>query len=305
MSPPEEIAMTLASIHLAFRNVALLFVASFLCVAHATAASCSTDLNAPQTPFRIYGDTYYVGTHGVASILIASEKGLVLIDGDLAQSVPQIVANIRTLGFRVQDVKLILNTHVHCDHAGGIAALQRLTGAVVWASPSSAAVLREGGVGHDDPQLGLVAPIDPVAHVQTLNDGETLHVGAIAVTAHFTPGHTSGGTSWTWLACEHARCLNIVYADSLNAVSADGFRFTSSTAYPNVLGDFARSFAVMDRLPCDILVSVHPEQSDLWTRLAARTQGNADALIDGAACKRYAANAQANLAKRVETEKKQ
>jgi metallo-beta-lactamase class B len=298
--------MNFSSVLFTPRNLVISAVATLLCLATpATAASCSTDFNAPQAPFRIYGDTYYVGTHGVASILIASNKGLVLIDGDLAQSVPQIVANIRALGFRLADVKLILNTHVHCDHAGGIAELQRMTGATVRASPSSAAVLRSGGVGRDDPQWGLAAPIAPVAHVQTLNDGEILHVGAIAVTAHFTPGHTPGGTSWTWDSCEHARCLRIVYADSLNAVSAPGFKFTSSAAYPNALGDFARSFALMSSLPCDVLVSVHPEQSDLWTRLAARNHGNADALIDRGACKRYAANARASLAKRAGIKKKQ
>jgi metallo-beta-lactamase class B len=294
--------MNVSSVLCTLRNLVLSIVASMACLPSSAAASCSADLNVPQTPFRIYGNTWYVGTHGVASILIASNKGLVLIDGDLAQSVPQIVANIRTLGFRLADVKLILNTHVHCDHAGGIAELQRMTGAVVRASPSSALVLRNGGAGRDDPQWGIAAPIDPVANVRTLSDGETLHVGAIAVTAHFTPGHTSGGTSWTWVACEHAQCLHIVYADSLNAVSADGFKFTASAAYPNALNDFAHSFAVMDSLPCDILVSVHPEQSDLWTRLAARTHGNADALIDRGACKRYVANARAALAKRVASE---
>jgi metallo-beta-lactamase class B len=280
-----------------------LATALFCLATPATAASCSAGLNAPQAPFRIYGDTYYVGTHGVASVLIASDKGLVLIDGDLAQSVPQIAGHIRALGFRLEDVKLILNTHVHCDHAGGIAELQRLTGAVVRASPSSAAVLSRGGVGRDDPQFGIAAPIAPVANVRTLTDGETLHVGALALTAHFTPGHTQGGTSWTWISCEHARCLHIVYADSLNAVSAPGFKFTASAAYPRALSDFAHSFAVLGGLPCDILVSVHPEQNDLWTRLDARTHGNADALIDRGACRRYVANARASVAKRVEMEK--
>jgi metallo-beta-lactamase class B len=293
--------MTFTPVVRASRDFVLPFVVALVCNAGpAGAASCPTDLNAPQKPFRIYGDTYYVGTHGVASVLIASDKGMVLIDGDLAQSVPKIVANIRALGFRLEDVKLILNTHVHCDHAGGIAELQRLTGAVVRASPSSAAVLSRGGIGRDDPQWGIAAPIAPVARVGTLTDGETLHVGAVAVTAHFTPGHTSGGTSWTWVACEGVRCLHIVYADSLNAVSAPGFRFTS---HPASLRDFDRSFAVLNRLPCDILVSVHPEQSDLWARLAARAHGSPDALVDRGACKRYAANARASLAKRVAAEK--
>jgi metallo-beta-lactamase class B len=271
--------------------------------AHAT--SCSAGLNAPQPPFKIYGNTYYVGTHGVAAMLIASDNDLVLIDGDLAESVPQIESNIRALGFRIKDVKLIFNSHVHCDHAGGIAALQRMSGAQVKASPSSAAVLRSGGAGRDDPQYDTEAPIAPVTNVSTLTDGETLTFGATAVTAHFTPGHTPGGTSWTWVSCEKQRCLHIVYADSLNAVSSPGFRFTDSRTYPHALADFEKSFATLGPLPCDILVSVHPEQSDLWTRLDARAHGNADALFDTGACRRYVESARANLAKRIAQEKAQ
>jgi metallo-beta-lactamase class B len=160
------------------------------------AVSCSAALNTPQQPFRIFGNTYYVGTHGVASILITSERGDVLIDGDLAQSAPMIADHIHALGFRIEDVKLILNTHVHCDHAGGIAALQRLSGAAVRASPASTVILARGGVSPDDPQLGIAAPIGPAARVSVVADGETLHVGSLAITAHFTPGHTAGGTSW-------------------------------------------------------------------------------------------------------------
>ncbi|HEY2446822.1 MAG TPA: subclass B3 metallo-beta-lactamase [Rhizomicrobium sp.] len=265
-------------------------------------ASCNAALNAPQRPFRIYGNTYYVGTHGVASVLIASREGSVLIDGDLAVSVPQIAANISSLGFALTDVKLILNSHVHCDHAGGIAGLQRMSGATVEASPSSAAILRQGGVGADDPQRGIGAPIAAAANVRTLTDGETLHVGAIAVTAHFTPGHTAGGTSWTWLACERKRCLHIVYADSLSAVSAPHFRFTGSDAYPRALDDFHRSFAVLSSLPCDILITVHPEFGNLWQRLDRRSRGNPDALIDSGACRRYADAAKKGLARRIAQE---
>jgi len=178
-----------------------------------------------------------------------------------------------------------------------------LTGAAVKASPSSAAVLAHGGVGRDDPQLGIAAPVAAVQNVSTLTDGETLKAGRIAVTAHFTPGHTPGGTSWTWVSCEHARCLHIVYADSLSVVSAPDFRFTDSAAYPHALADFEKSFAVLGALSCDILVTVHPEFNDLWTRLAARARGEADALVDTTACRRYVQAAQASLAKRVAREK--
>src|SRR5262245_44239225 len=145
--------------------------------------------NVPQQPFKIYGNTYYVGTHGLGSILITSSTGHVLIDGALPESVPQIVANIRSLGFRVEDIKLIVNSHGHFDHAGGIAELQKLSGARVAASQWTAEVMRRGAVPHDDPQFGLIIPIARIEQVQTLTDGETLRAGSVTVTAHLTPGH--------------------------------------------------------------------------------------------------------------------
>ncbi|MHB1205667.1 MAG: subclass B3 metallo-beta-lactamase, partial [Rhodospirillaceae bacterium] len=210
--------------------------------------------NKPHTPFAIYGNTYYVGVDGLSAILITSDAGHVLIDGALRESAPQIAANIKALGFRIEDVKLILNSHDHYDHAGGLGELQRLSGAAVKASASSAAVLRTGKAGRDDPQFSITDPYPPVAKVETLRDGETVKVGPLALTAHFTPGHTPGGTTWTWDSCEGARCLHMVYADSLTAVSSPEFRFTGSTALRNLQA----SIAVVRSLRCDILITPHP-----------------------------------------------
>ncbi len=246
----------------------------------------------PQAPFRVYGNTYYVGPHGLSSILITSEAGHVLIDGALPESVPQIVANIRALGFRIEDVKLIVNSHVHFDHAGGIAELQRLSGARVVASKWSAEVMTRGGVGRGDPQYGVLRPISPVAHVETLHDGESFHIGTLEVTAHLTSGHTPGGTSWTWKSCEGSRCLDMVFADSLTPVSADGFKFTQSREYPEALQDFEKSFAFFRTAPCDILLTTHPEVSELWKRLEERQRGvTPDPMIDRGACRDLADHA--------------
>jgi metallo-beta-lactamase class B len=258
--------------------------------------------NAPQAPFRIFGNAYYVGPHGVSAILITSDAGHVLIDGSLPESVPGIVAGIRSLGFRPEDIKLILNSHVHFDHAGGIAELQRLSGARVAATRPSARVLERGRSGPDDPQYGVIPDIARVKNVQVIADGETLRVGPLALTAHATGGHTPGGTSWTWKSCQGDRCLDIVYADSLTAVSAEGFKFTRSTEYPGALRDFDMSFSRLSAVACDVLVTTHPEASDLWDRLARRDGGAADALVDPAACRRYADSARARLRARVETE---
>jgi metallo-beta-lactamase class B len=266
-------------------------------------SSCADcpEWNMPQQPFRVYGNTYYVGTHGLASVLVTSPAGHVLIDGALPESVPQIAANIRALGFRVEDIKLIVNSHVHFDHAGGIAELQKLSGARVAGSAWTADVMTRGAVPRDDPQFGVIVPIARIAHVETFKDGETLRAGAVADTAHLTPGHTPGGTSWSWRSCEASRCLNMVYADSLTPVSADGFLFTRSKEYPRAVEDFERSYSFLDSTPCDILITPHPDVSSLWQRLARRSSAP-DALIDATACRVLAESSRERLKKRLATE---
>jgi metallo-beta-lactamase class B len=260
--------------------------------------------NKAQQPFRIYGNTYYVGPHGLSSILLTSGAGHVLIDGALPESVPQVVANIRSLGFRIEDVKLIVNSHVHFDHGGGIAELQRLSGARVAASPWSVEVLTKTGVGKGDPQFGSVRPVALIPQAATLRDGQTLRVGDIKLTAHFTPGHTPGGTSWTWKSCEEGRCLNLVYSDSMTPVSSDGFRFSDSREYPTAVRDFEKSFAFLRAAPCDILLTSHPDASGLWQRLEGRQRGvRPDPLVSPNACKELAGRASEQLRRRLESEK--
>lgn len=269
-----------------------------------TTAGCTScsEWNAPQRPFRIHGNTHYVGTHGLSAVLVTSGEGHVLLDGGLPESAALIMANIRALGFRIEDVKLILNSHAHFDHAGGLAELARASRAVVAASPASAPVLRRGTSGTDDPQYGVLLPFPPVPGVRIIADGDTVRVGTLALTAHFTPGHTPGGTSWSWKSCDQGRCLDFVYADSQTPVSAEEFLFTRSRTYPSVLDDFARGFAVLERLRCDVLLTPHPGASRLWERTAARDSGTAQALVDPDACRRYAAAARQQLARRVASE---
>jgi metallo-beta-lactamase class B len=280
-------------------TVFLVCVAAFL-----VRAQDRTTWNQPQEPVRMYGNTYYVGTRGLAAILITSADGHVLIDGALPESVPIITGNIRAAGFRVEDVKLILNSHPHWDHAGGIGELARLSGARVAASAPSARVFETGKSGPDDPQHGVLQPIDPVTRIEVVKDGETLRVGSLALTAHATGGHTPGGTSWSWRSCQDGRCLDMVYADSLTAVSADGFLFTRSRDYPDAIADFEKGFATLSALPCDVLMTPHPDASRLWDRIARRTQGvAADPVIDPGACDRLVEGARKGLAARVAREK--
>jgi metallo-beta-lactamase class B len=266
---------------------------------HSSCANCVA-WNKPHPAFRIYGNTYYVGTEGLSSVLITSATGHVLIDGALPESASRIAANIRSLGFRIEDVKLILNSHVHFDHAGGIAELRKLSGARVAASPWTADVMQKGAVPRDDPQFGIIAPIARIARVETFKDGDTLTAGALKITAHLTPGHTPGGTSWTWQSCENSRCLNLVYADSLSPVSSEGFRFSRRKEYPST-EDFERSFSFLESTPCDILITPHPDASGLWSRLERRVS-SPDALIDPTACRVLAERSRERLKQRLATE---
>jgi metallo-beta-lactamase class B len=261
--------------------------------------------NRPQTPLRIHGNTYYVGMAGLSSVLIHGDKGSILLDGDLPQSAPEIEAHIRQLGFKVEDIKLILNSHAHFDHAGGIAALQRDSGAEVVASPSGAEALRSGRVLADDPQAGFSDNSFPaVARVRTVRDGETVRVGDLAVTAHFTPGHTSGSTTWTWRSCENEKCLDVVYADSLNAISAPGFNFLADATHADLTVRLRKSIQTVANLPCDILISVHPEVSGADEKLKKlETKPATNPFIDPQACRAYARSYDKALDARIEQEK--
>ena len=265
-------------------------------------AQC-VDWNVPQRPLRLHGNTYYVGTHGLGAILITSPQGHVLIDGGLPQTAPLIRANIESLGFRMRDVKLILNSHAHYDHAGGIAELQRASGARVMASAWSASVMKSGKSQPGDPQLGLAFDYPAVSNVGTFTFEDTLRVGPIAVVPHATPGHTPGGTTWSWRACDAARCLDFVYADSETPVSADDFLFTKNTTYPNAIADFERGYATLERLSCDVLVTPHPGVSSLWDRVSPSDGTIGATLVDRGACTRYAANARRALEARVAKER--
>lgn len=249
--------------------------------------------NAPQKPFRIYGNTWYVGPHGLSALIVDTGRGLALFDGDLPESAPLIEANIRALGFDLRDVKWILNSHAHGDHAGGIAALQRASGAQVIASAEGARALALGGADPDDPQYGLAPGYPPVAHARVVRDGETLQLGNVAVTAHDTPGHTPGSTSWTWTSCSEGHCLHMVYADSLTALGSPGFRYRD---HPERVEAFRRSIATVAALPCDILLTPHPDASDFWQKVARRSSATDSApLVNAGACRAYAATAAARL----------
>lgn len=260
------------------------------------ASTCegSDDYDKPAPPVRIHGNTYLVGSCGISSILIAGDRGHILIDGGTEADAGIIAANIRYLGYRAQDIRFILTSHEHYDHVGGIAQLQRMSGAAVVTSAPAAGVIASGKPSGDDPQVGLSKPF-PAAEVgRIVADGEQVRLGNLMITAIATPGHTAGAMSWRWVSCDGGVCRTIVYADSLNPISNDSYRFSDHPAYVQA---FRASIARIAESPCDILLTPHPGASDMPKRLAAGTP-----LLDEEACKAYAATRSGQLEERLAKE---
>lgn len=256
--------------------------------------------NAPQAPFRIAERTWYVGVAGLSAILVETGQGLVLIDAGLPQSAPLIRANIRALGFRPENIVLIFLSHAHYDHAGGIAALQRVSGARVLAGTGAQAALRAGELLPDDPQYDPGAQgsrFPAVRRVEAIGDGESVAVGDVTFTAHHTPGHTRGGVTWTWRACGDSGCHDVVYADSLSPISADAYRFSAGAG--RAANSLRTSAAKIGSLPCDIFLSNHPAFFGMRGKLASDA---AEPFARPGECRAYAKNSIERLERRLREE---
>ncbi|MDH5833804.1 subclass B3 metallo-beta-lactamase [Luteimonas kalidii] len=270
-------------------------------VAATPPAPCTDDSgwNEPAEPLRLYGNTWYVGTCGIATLLVTSEGGHVLVDGGTPEAGPLILASIRTLGFDPGDVKAIVLSHEHFDHAGGLAALQDATGAPVFARAAAVATLGRGRSDRTDPQLEVLDPFPPVADVRLVPDDGIVRAGDVELRVVPTPGHTPGGTSWTWRSCDGDDCRQVVYADSLTAISDDVFRYSDEDAHPGYLAAFRETLDRVAALECDILVTPHPSASGLWERIGPHA---AQPLAEPGQCAGYARAARARLERRLAEE---
>lgn len=259
----------------------------------AAPTACAEDAgwSDPTPPRPVFGNTWFVGTCSISAILVTSSEGHVLIDAATEEAAPAIEANIRALGFRVEDIRVILNTHEHNDHAGGIARLQRDSGATVLARTDAARALASGKAGRGDPQFGVSEAFPPIANVHALADGEEVAVGPLRIANQPSPGHTLGGSSWSWRSCEGPVCRDVVFADSVTALTDDEFRYS---AHPDLVAAFRAGLDRIDALPCDILITTHVQASDLLARL-----DSAQPLVDAGACKAYAARGRKGLDERL------
>jgi metallo-beta-lactamase class B len=248
----------------------------------------------PAPPVRIFANVYDVGTCGIVVLLIASPEGHILLDGATAEAAPLVAANIEALGFRLDQVEWIGTSHEHHDHVGGVAELQRLTGAKLAARAEAKRQLETGVLDPADPQAGLLEPF-PAARVdRVLRDGEKLVLGPLAITMHATPGHALGSTSWSWRSCEGEVCHRVAFADSVSAVSHDDYRFSD---HPEYVAMFRRGMDAVEAIGCDLVITPHPGASTLYERLA----GDAP-LADPNACRGYAQLGRDNLEARLARE---
>ncbi|HWE23498.1 MAG TPA: subclass B3 metallo-beta-lactamase [Myxococcales bacterium] len=237
----------------------------------------------PREPFRVVGDVYSVGSAEVTAFLIASPKGHVLIDGGFAETAPQIIRNIDKLGFKLEDVKVLISSHAHFDHVGGLAELKRRTGAQVVASRAEAEALARGGKG--DPQFGDSLPFAPVYADRLLQDGGVVRVGPIELVAHVTAGHTQGCTTWTTVQREDGQALHVVFVCSVSV--PDEYRLIGNPRYPRAIEDYERSFRTLRSLPCDVLLGPHASFFQQDERRARIAEGAPNPFVDPAACAAY------------------
>lgn len=242
----------------------------------------------PAAPFHVIGPIYDVGTKGLAAYLIRTKDGAILLDGTLAENVPAIERNIAALGVPLRSVKFLLNSHAHFDHAGGLAALKRDTGATVAAMDADASALRSG-VAPSDVDYGVV-PFPRVAVDRVLHDGDTVRLGGVTMTALKTAGHTPGCTSWAMPVRDGARTLRVMFACSL---TIGGNRLIHNRGYPGIVGDYRRSFARLAGTQADVVLTAHPEVSQMADRRARADAGDSDGWVDRTQLERMVAMARA------------
>jgi metallo-beta-lactamase class B len=250
--------------------------------------------NAPVEPFRIAGNIYYVGAAEVTSYLVTTKAGHILIDAGFEETAPLIRANVEKLGFKVRDIRILLNTQAHYDHAGGLSEMKAATGATFMAMDREVPLLARGGLG--DPQFGDRFPYPPMQPERILRDGDRVSLGGTTLTARLTPGHTPGCTTWTMTARERLRKYEVVVMCSASVPTS--YQLIGNQKYPNAADDYRRTFSLLDEMNADIFLAAHGSMFDLLKKIDRMRAGEKpNPFIDPAALKAYADRARAAFEK--------
>jgi metallo-beta-lactamase class B len=231
--------------------------------------------NTPIEPFRVIGNLYYVGAEGIAAFLITTPEGHIVLDGGFEETVPHIRRNIETLGFRLEDVKILLNSHAHFDHVGGLAELARLSGAEVMISEPDVDVVESGGATDFLFAEEPMTHFPPVTVDRRLKDRDTVTLGGVTLTAQLTAGHTKGCTTWTLQVEEEGVSRDVVFVCSVNVL--EEMRLLEEPSYPGIREDFIAAFERLRSLPCDVFLVNHPgffQMEEKLERLRQGAEGN-------------------------------
>jgi metallo-beta-lactamase class B len=244
----------------------------------------SRSWNQPVEPFRIFGNIYYVGASDIASYLITTPRGHIVLDGGFEETAPMILANIEKLGFKAKDVKVLLSSHAHYDHAAGLLELKRRTGATFYSSAEDVAAHARGGVG--DPQFGDRFPYPPIQADRVLRDRQTVAIGGTTLVANLTPGHTRGCTTWS----ARVGGRDVVFMCSPTIPSE--YRIVGNPRYPDAAEDYRRHFARLKSLPCEVFLAAHGNFFGLKAKTERMRNGEKDAFIDPEGCRQFIATAE-------------
>jgi len=293
-----------------FRLVSLVLTGLFFVMvsgspSHAQATEEWRSWNRAVEPFRIAGNLWYVGASDITAYLITTPAGHVILDGGFVETAPQVLANVRKLGFDPKDVKYLLNSHAHMDHAGGLAELKRATGAQLVASAEDAPALASGG--RDDFAWGDTMTFPPVAVDRRLGDGDTVTVGGTTLVAHLTPGHTRGCTTWSLAIGDEEPRLQALF---LCSVTAPGYRLVGNEKWPEIAEAFEGTFRKLENLPCDYFLAAHGSVFDLEGKRKRATMGlgvaggpargpaagPANPFLDPSGCRQYLESAKKSFA---------
>lgn len=272
------------------KRALIALAASVLALAPAAHADMPANWTKPTKPYRVVGNIYYVGTEGISSWLITSSEGHVLLDGGPNAEVgKQIERNIAALGFQLADVKILINTHAHYDHAGGLAQLKAdIPTAKLWISRGDEPAIEQGH--HIGDNENGPTPMPAVKVDKAFGDGQKLKLGETALVAHLTPGHTIGCTSWTTAVIEKGRPLTVTFPCSL---SVAGNVLVGNKTHRNIVADYRGSFAKLRAIPTDVMLPAHEEQGELLAKRKKQLRGDPNAFVDPTELTRYVADSEA------------
>ncbi len=270
------------------------WLAVLICLAASAlgqAAPSKPEWTEPFPPYRIIGNVYYVGSKDLASYLVTTPQGHILINSNLKSSVPGIKRSVEKLGFRFSDIKILLISHAHFDHCAGSALVKKLTGAKYMVMDADVPVVEDGGRSDFQYRNSPEMFFDPAKVDRILHDGDEVRLGRVTLVAHITPGHTKGCTTWTLQIEEHGKVYHVVIVGSPNV--NPGYRLVSNSNYPQIAQDYERTFRTLWSLPCDVFLGAHGSYFGMEEKFARRTKSRTNPFVDPAGYKAYVAEREA------------